>query len=182
MKDFRFRLQRVLDWQLEQCELIENRVKSFCVELAHIQARIAGAQADLVAAEEQVLSAHRLDGASLNGLAAYRIRLRKRTDSLNTERKGCELRLAEQRARWIEARKRYRMMERLRHRRLTEYASELDRELELLAAEAYGARWNADRRREESANSRRSFANAPKCAARPNRKTALEVISLRHQP
>ncbi len=39
-------------------------------------------------------------------------------------------------------------MERLRHRKLTEYASELDRELELLAAESYGARWNADRRRD----------------------------------
>ncbi len=94
MKDFRFRLQRVLDWQSEQCELIENRVKSLCRELGQIQARMAGAQADLVAAEEQVLGAHRLDGASLNGLAAYRISLRKRMDSLNAERQGCEMRLA----------------------------------------------------------------------------------------
>lgn len=161
MKSFRFNLQRVLDWQLEQCELIENRVKSLCRELGRIQAQIAGAQADLVAAEEMVLSARRLDGASLNSLAAYRIRLRKRTDSLHAERQGCEIRLAQQRAQWIEARKRYRIMERLRHRKLTEYASELDRELDLLAAEAYAARWNADRRHDDSVSARRSLANAP---------------------
>jgi flagellar export protein FliJ len=166
MKDFRFRLQKILDWQLEKCELIENCVKSLCGELAHIQARIAGTQADLVAAEEQVLHAHRLDGASLNGLAAYRIRLRKRTDSLNAERKGCEMRLTQQRTQWMEARKRYRILERLRHRKLTEYVAEFDRELELLASEAYGARWNADRRREDSTESRRflSIGNQPqKC-------------------
>ena len=151
---------------MEQCELIENRVRGLCQELGHIQARIAGAQADLVAAEEQVLTAHRLDGASLNGLAAYRIRLRKRTDSLNAERRGCELRLTQQRAQWIEARKRYRIIERLRHRKLTEYASELDRELDLLAAEAYGSRWNADRRRDDSAQSRRSLADAPEYMTR----------------
>lgn len=166
MKDFRFRLQRVLDWQLEQCELIENRVRSLCRELGHIRAQIAGAQADLVAAEEQVLTAHRLDGASLNGLSAFRIRLRKRTDSLNAERQGCEMRLAQQRALWVEDRKRYRIMERLRHRKLNEYVNELDRELDLVAAEAYAARWNADRRREDSAKCRRSLADAPECATR----------------
>jgi len=166
MKDFRFRLQRALDWQLEQCELIENRVKGLCRELGHIQAQIAGVQADLVAGEEHVLSAHRLDGASLNGLAIYRIRLRKRTDSLHAERQGCEMRLAQQRAQWTEARQRYRMMERLRRRKLTKYVSELDRELDLLAAEAYGARWLADRRREETAKFRRSLANAPEEARR----------------
>lgn len=166
MKDFRFKLQKVLDWQLEKCEMIENRVQSLCGELAQIQARIAGAQADLVAAEEQVLSAHCLQGASLNGLAAYRIRLRKRTDSLHAERQGCDRRLAEQRAQWIEARKRYRILEKLRHRKLTEYASELDRELEFLAAEAYGARWNAERRHDGSARFRRSLAGAPEDATR----------------
>ncbi len=173
MKDFRFKLQRVLDWQLEQCELIENRVKSLYVELAQIQARIAGAQADLVAAEEQVLSAHCLQGASLNGLAAYRIRLRKRTDSLNAERHSCDMRLTEQRAQWIEARKRYRIMERLRHRKLTEYASKLDRELDLLAAEAYGARWNAERRHGASAKFRRSLAGASENATRRGTDTDL---------
>jgi flagellar export protein FliJ len=166
MKNFHFKLQKVLEWQLERCGLIENRVKSLCGELEHIRARIAGAQADLVAAEEQVLNARRLDGTSLNGLAAYRVRLRKRTDSLNAERQGCEMRLTEQRTQWIEARKRYRILERLRHRKLTEYVSELDRELDLLAAEAYGARWNADRRRDDSTESRRflSIGNQPqKC-------------------
>lgn len=166
MKDFRFKLQKVLDWQLEQCESIENRVKSLCEELAQIRARIAGAQAELVAAEEQVLSAHCLQGASLNGLAAYRIRLRKRTDSLHAERQGCDMRLTEQRAQWIEARKRYRMLERLRHRKLTEYASELDRELDLLATDAYGARWNAERRHDASARFRRSLTGAPENATR----------------
>jgi flagellar export protein FliJ len=161
MKDFRFRLQKAFDWQLEQCELIENRVKGLCRELGYIQAQIAGVQADLVAAEEQVLSASRLDGASLNGLATYRIRLRKRTDSLNAERQGCETRLAQQRVLWTEARKRYRIMERLRHRKFTEYVSELDREWDHLAAETYGARWLADLRREETAKFRRSLANAP---------------------
>jgi len=146
MKDFRFRLQRVLDWQAEQCDLIENRVRGLCRELELIQAQIAGAQADLVAAEEQVLGAHRVNGAWLIGLAGYRSRLRKRMDALNTERQGCGTRLAQQRAQWVEARKRYRIMERLRQRKLSEYASDLDRELELLAAESYAARWNAERR------------------------------------
>jgi flagellar export protein FliJ len=163
MKDFRFRLQRVLDWQSEQCDLIENRVRGLCRELEQIQARIAGAQADLVAAEEQVLGAHHVNGAWLNGLAGYRIRLRKRMDSLNAERQGCGTRLAQQRAQWIEARKRYRIMERLRHRKMSEYAADLDRELDLLAAESYAARWSADHRRDDSAKFHRSPGSAPEC-------------------
>jgi flagellar export protein FliJ len=178
MKDFRFKLQKVLDWQLEQCDSIENRVKSLCRELAHIQARIAEVQADLVAAERQVLSAHCLDGTSLHDLAAYRIMLRKRTDSLNLERQGCETRLKQQRARWIEARKRYRVLDRLRHRKWAEYASEMDRELELLAAEAYGARWNAERRQDNSAKARRSLANA---SGNELGLSDLEVIPLTNQ-
>jgi hypothetical protein len=94
------------------------------------------------------------------------------------------MRLAQQRALWIEARKRYRILERLRHRKLVEYASEMDRELELLAAEAYGARWNADRRRDDSAKCRRSVANAPEYARRQEqtRTCGLKGIPLRNEP
>jgi flagellar export protein FliJ len=144
MRQFQFRLQRVLDWQRERCDLIENTIRQLCAEVESLQTRISAAAAALVAAEEQVLRSTDLSGSSLAGLASYRIRLQKLQHSLISERDKCELRLREQRASWIEARKRFRIMEKLKHRRQAEHSFMMDRELDGLAAEAYAARWHTD--------------------------------------
>jgi flagellar export protein FliJ len=144
MKRFRFTLQRVLDWQRERCDLIENRIKKLCGELESIQARIAASKAALIAAEQQVLHARQIEGTFLISLTSYKLRQLKTEAALNVERQGCQRRLAEERAAWIEARKRYRILERLKHRKHLEYSYEFDRELEHVAAEAYAARWHAE--------------------------------------
>ncbi len=55
----------------------------------------------------------------------------------------CEQRLAAQRKRWTEARRRCRLLEKLKERRRAEYDYEMNRELESLASETFLARWNA---------------------------------------
>lgn len=135
-----------MDWQRERCDLIELRIRSLCAELERIQARIAELKAAVVAAEQQVLHGHRIDGASLAGLAAFRLRQASLEQSLNKERQGVLQRLAEQRALWVEAKKRYRVLERLKARKHTDYAYEFDKEIEQIAAEAYAARWHSEHR------------------------------------
>ena len=144
MNQFRFRLQRVLDWQRERCELIENDISRLCGEVERIQSQMAAARAALVAAEEQVLTTKQLEGALLRGLASYRLRLQKLGGTLDAERRACQIRLTEKRTQWVEARKRYRIMERLKHRKEQEHSYLLERELDKLAAEAYAARWHTE--------------------------------------
>ena len=73
MPPFRFRLQRVFDWQSKVCLLEEEKVRLGRYAVAETEARIAQLRADLTAIEREALSPHALQAADLAALDRYRL-------------------------------------------------------------------------------------------------------------
>lgn len=143
MKAFKFRLANVLNWHRTQCELHEAAIRRFTLALEEVNARLAQLRANKIAGEQAVLSARELTRHDLEALAGYRIRFRKLEDALLRAGREHEARIVEERRLWAETRRRVRMFEKLKARRLEQYDYENDRELEQFAAEMYLAQWQA---------------------------------------
>ena len=94
-------------------------------------------------AERSVLEAGSVAGEELAALAGYLIYAKKEEGSLLLRRRDQEQRNAEQHRKLLEARRKLRLLEKHRARRLAEWRYGLNRELEEFAAEAYLTQWNA---------------------------------------
>lgn len=141
MNAFRFRLQKVLDWRRSQLEAEEIRYKRQAAALADIdRARQAMADAG-ERAETDVRALGRLSGADLEALDTFRRYVKKRGLEIAAQRADCAKKLAAQETVMMEARRRYRLLERLKERRWAEWWAASDKELEELAAESYAAQW-----------------------------------------
>jgi flagellar export protein FliJ len=158
VENFRFRLERVLSWQRVVTELEEARTRQWLAALAETQAGRVQLAAARREAEEQLMTASALRPQELDTLADYREGLATRDRELRKREQNCEQRLEEQRRRWMEARRRCRLLEKLRERRLAEYRIELDRELETLAMESFAAGRSRDKRNSKPGGGRTTTA------------------------
>ncbi len=135
MKTFRFRLQRVLNWRRQQLELVEATIERIHAELRNLDASRRRLQKSLWESELQIREPRVLEGSELGALARYQRFVKARQATLLEERKQCEVRLAEQRQKLEEARRRVRLLEKLQQRRLAEWKAEAAKEMEGLAGE-----------------------------------------------
>lgn len=149
MKAFQFPLQRALEWRQTQLELAEARVQQQLAQLAAIdEARSElGSQGQRVELEVRQFTA--LEGSDLSALGEYRLNLKARARQLAVQRVECQKELSTRQNAMTEARRRCRLLERLKARRLSEWQSAADRELDELAAGSYLAQWA---RRESMSN------------------------------
>ncbi len=141
MKAFRFPLEKVLAWRktqldAEQAELRKRKAVVAAIDQARSELRASG-----IAAEIQLRDAATIDGSDLEALGRFRTWVREHDVRLARERLARDHAAGEQRSRMLEARRRYRLLERLRERRLAEWTVESNRELETFAAEAFLSRW-----------------------------------------
>lgn len=143
MTAFRFRLQKVMEWRKTQMELEEARYRQQIAALAALDRGRAELEADGIRTEAEVRSWNPVTARELSALADYRGYLRQRESALAAQRVECVKRVAAQQAALLEARRRYRLLERLKERGLETWTRERDRELEQLAGEAFLARWEA---------------------------------------
>jgi hypothetical protein len=141
MRPFRFRLDRVLQWQAEVCQVKENDVRLCLFAVAETEGRIARLEAACVKAEHDVLNQRKLVAADLAALAQFRSRAAAEQKSLSALRAEQRLGLESARERLLAARRQLRLLEKLRERALKIHAIEADREVEALAAEAHTSRW-----------------------------------------
>jgi len=145
MKAFQFRLQRVLEWRrllLEREEIELQHQLAALAEIDRARQAILGAK-DRAEAEMRALPD--LSGADLAALDAFRDLVEKRVAEIALQRADREKQVAAQRAAMLEARRRYRLLERLKERRLEEWRAAGEKELENLAADAYTAQWSRKR-------------------------------------
>jgi hypothetical protein len=143
MTAFRFRLQKVLDWRHTQLELEEARYRQQAAALAEIDRVRAELAAEAIHTETAVRSWNPVTERDLAALGEFRLNVRARDAELTARRAECEKQLALRQAAMLEARRRYRLLERLKERGLEAWTAERDRELEQLASEAFLARWAA---------------------------------------
>jgi hypothetical protein len=141
MKSFRFNLERALEWRRTQLTLAEARVAQQAAALAAIGQARAELDAMGHRADIAVRQLRPLEGGDLGALGAFRVAIRARGKGLDIEQAECQKELVARQAGLAEARRRCRLLERLRERRWAEWRAGLDREVEESASDSYLAQW-----------------------------------------
>jgi len=138
---FRFNLQRVLDWRRTQLDLEEARFKQKLAAVAELDRARAALEAAEIHAEVQVRQWSPMAGRDVTALGGYRLHVRAQEQEIAVTRAKSQTALDAQEAAMLEARRRCRLLERLKERRRAEWQAAGDRELEELASESYLAGW-----------------------------------------
>lgn len=146
MQKFRFRLERVLAWRRAESELEEHKLRRLSAELDQIERTRAQVALERTTAERGLLRESAISGADLSAHAAYLARLDRQERVLRQRRQERERLVSEQHQRLTEARRRLRLLEKLKVRAFAEWQAAAYRELEELAAESHLVRWNAGAR------------------------------------
>lgn len=141
MNSFRFPLQKVLDWRRTQLELEDLRFRQQTAAMADLDRASAQLSAAGNTAERQVRVWNPVAGGELAALGSFRLHVKLKETELAVPRAECRKELGRRESVMLEARRRLRLLERLRERRLAEWCGARDKELEDLAAEAYLAKW-----------------------------------------
>jgi len=147
MTRFQFPLERVLEWRRTQLELEEAKFQQRAAELAAVDRARAELDAGAHHAELQVRRWDGVAGRDLRALGEFRLHVRAESSRLGQRRAECAKALAAQQAEMLETRRRCRLLERLKERRLAEWKTAADREIEEIASESYLAQWGSAARR-----------------------------------
>ena len=145
MNAFRFNLERVLELRRRQLDAEESRFRRQTAALAELDEARAGLEAAGIAAEREVRAWQPVAGRDLAALGEFRLHVGERERELRARRAECEREVAARQRDMLEARRRCRLLEKFKERRLAEWRAAADREIEALAAEAFLARWNQER-------------------------------------
>jgi len=138
---FRFSLQKALEWRGTQLELAEAQVQQQLAALAYLDRQELELQTMGRRTEVEVRALQPLSGADLAALGSFRALVKSQERELARKRLEMRAELAKRQAAMLEARRRSRLLERLKERRWAEWQAASDKELEELAADSYLARW-----------------------------------------
>jgi hypothetical protein len=141
MTKFQFPLQKALDWRRTQLELAQARLEQQLAELAGIDRERAELDAMGQRTEAEVRQFTLIEGGDLSALGSFRLRVKAHGQALAAKRAECQKELAARQTAMLEVRRRCRLLDRLKERRLTEWESEAGKELDQLAADSYLAQW-----------------------------------------
>jgi flagellar biosynthesis chaperone FliJ len=141
MKSFQFPLDKALGWRRSELHMAEARVEQQLAALAALDQARAELDAMGHRTEVEVRQFQPLVGGDLSALSAFRLSIRVRDRQLSAKRLECQKELAVRQAAIMEARRRCRLLEKLKDRRQAEWQSAADRELDELAADSYLAQW-----------------------------------------
>ena len=142
MKSFKFPLEKALGLRRTQLELEEANHKRHIAAVAAIDRRKDEVEASGVRAESEVRQWNPIESGDLAALGLYRLKVKSEEAALTRHRADAAQKLAAQQKLMMEARRRCRLLERLKERRLAEWTVERDKELDEIAAESYLARWS----------------------------------------
>jgi len=140
MKRFNFPLDRVRRWRLEQLNVEELKLQQLRAELEGLASSKRLIEKELTGTQRQVLGQVSMRSDELEALDSYRIYTRGRIRELENREWERGTKLVEQRAKVIEARRRFELLEQLRKKTFDVWQTAVDKEQEDLAAELFLAR------------------------------------------
>jgi flagellar export protein FliJ len=146
MSAFHFPLQKVLEWRRTQLELEEAQYRRQMAALVALDRQRAEIDAAGKSAERQVREWNPLAGGELAALGGFRLHVQRRQQEMVAPRAECSKQLQRQQEIMLEARRRLRLLERLKDRRMAEWRAARDKGLEALASESYLAKWQRRRK------------------------------------
>jgi len=142
MNAFRFPLQKVLEWRRLQLELEEMQLRRKAALLAGMDRQSAELDESGRTAERQVREWNPLASGELEALGGFRLHVKRKQQEMLVSREECRQQLDRQQSVVLEARRRLRLLEKLKERRLAEWRAAEKKELEELASESYLAKWS----------------------------------------
>jgi hypothetical protein len=140
MKRFNFPLDRVRRWRLEQLNVEELKLQQLRAELEGLAASKRLIQEELTGTQRQVLGQVSMQAKELETLDSYRLHIRGRIRDLENREWERGTKIVEQRAKIIEARRHFELLEQLRKKSFSTWKTAVDKEQEDLAAELFLAR------------------------------------------
>jgi hypothetical protein len=134
---FRFRLQRILDWQRKVCQMEEEQLRQRLAEAAETHEKLAQLAVKSAAIEQECLNQERLAPADLKALAEFRRKTVTQRRLLGSEQAARQAAVTVQGDKLRTEKKTLQIYEKLRERGHSEYVLAADRELEALGLESY---------------------------------------------
>ena len=148
MRAFQFRLERTLEWSRDRCAMEEDRLAACLRACDAVRQRLARLAAERETVDRETISRGTIAAGELTALGLYRLRVRQWIGQWENELQAKEKAAAEQRKVVETARRRVRLIEKLRERSLALYRQAEARELETLATESFLAKWSTGEERE----------------------------------
>lgn len=145
MARFQFSLEKVLRWRVVELTTEEAKLKALVQQQLHLQTLLAGVSAERSNLITSLGRMPDLRGDDLRTVTACGLRLRRNAENLSQQLLRCGRELAKQRRQYSEAKRRVRLLEELKDRRLQEWKYEQAALLEELASESFLANWNRER-------------------------------------
>ena len=142
MNAFRFPLQKVLELRRKQLELAEANYKQQLVALGDLDRLRAETEAAGIRAEIEVRQRTSVTGRDLAALDHFRLRVKNDEARIAAQRVEAAREAAARQEAMLTARRRSRLLDRLRERRLEDWEAARDRELDEIASESFLAQWN----------------------------------------
>jgi len=142
MNAFRFPLQKALDLRRMQLDQEQAKFKQEAETVAALDRQRAESEASGIRAEIDVRQWGLVDGSDLRALDRFRLRVKADGGRIAQQRVAAARALEAQQEAMLQARRRAKLLERLRERRLAEWERAHNRELEELASESFLAQWN----------------------------------------
>jgi flagellar export protein FliJ len=145
MARFQFSLEKVLRWRVVELTTEEAKLKGLVQHQLHLQTQLAGVSAERSNLITSLGNMPDLRGDDLRTVTACGLRLRRNAENLSQQLLRCGRELSKQKRQYSEAKRRVRLLEELKDRRLQEWKYEQAALLEELASESFLANWNRER-------------------------------------
>ncbi|MBZ5596255.1 MAG: hypothetical protein LAP39_28755 [Acidobacteriia bacterium] len=130
-------------WRQAKLEIEQFTLSRLAAECARWERVLAELETSRAHADSFLLSSQSVNGSDLEAMVRYKELVARQKQVALNRRRECERKLEQQRSRLLQARREFRLLEKLRQMRKAEWEATVDREFEALAAESYLALWNA---------------------------------------
>jgi len=144
MKRFEFPLERVRRWRRSEADLEELKLRQMLGERDATEQRKLSLLAERSLAEASVLAGQRVNVDELAALDSFRRYVREQGNALEQLHRQQEEKIAKQRERMGEAKRRFELLDRLHQSALAEWQAGFNKEQEEMASELFLAKRNRD--------------------------------------
>jgi hypothetical protein len=154
VKRFEFSLARVLEWRRLQAEKEEILLERLRAARAGLAAEKQNLTRELESTIRRILCADNVASDDLCFLDEFRAYARQAMFQFERRIAAADADIHKQVAAVKEARRAYRLLEKLREKRWKEWEAEYDRELERQASESFLVKWNLEKQQASSIGER----------------------------
>ena len=138
---FKFRLDRVLEWEREKLDLGKRQLAECRRLVVQAEGTLARLRAEYLVIEREWIGMKSIDGAEAASLARYRLGFQRRERAIRADLHRRQQELLQHTDKVRLSQRKVTTLENLRARKQKDFNASLDREMERLATESYLAGW-----------------------------------------